>query len=63
MTQPQTVVHDLLSFTKKNLWWHPYDETLFNGLLGAMKLFHGRKLKARLSGLIPLLRILPRVFR
>jgi len=63
MTQPQVVVHDILAFAKKNLWWHPYDQSLFRGLLGAMKLFHGRKLKDRLSGLIPLLKILPRVFR
>jgi len=63
MTQPQVVVHDLLTFAKKNLWWHPYDEKLYSGLLGAIKLFHGRKLRVRLSGLGPLLRILPRVFR
>jgi succinate-semialdehyde dehydrogenase/glutarate-semialdehyde dehydrogenase len=63
MTQPQVVVHDLLSFTKKDLWWHPYDEALYKGLLGATKLFHGQKLKARLSGLFPLLKILPRIFR
>jgi acyl-CoA reductase-like NAD-dependent aldehyde dehydrogenase len=63
MTQPQVVVHDLLAFAKKDLWWHPYDEALYGGLLGAMKLFYGRKLKDRLSGLRPLLKILPRIFK
>ncbi len=63
MTQPQVVVHDLMSFAKKDLWWHPYDESLYRGLLGAMKLFYGRKLINRLSGLWPLLKILPRVFK
>lgn len=63
MTQPQVVVHDLLAFAKKNLWWRPYNEALYRGILGAMKLFYGRKLKVRLSGLIPLLKILPRIFK
>lgn len=63
MTQPQVVVHDLLGFAKKNLWWHPYNEALYKGLMGAMKLFYGRKLRVRLSGLGPLLRILPRILR
>lgn len=63
MTQPQVVVHDLLAFAKKDLWWHPYDEALYEGLLGAMKLFYARKLKVRLSGLKPLLKILPRIFK
>jgi succinate-semialdehyde dehydrogenase/glutarate-semialdehyde dehydrogenase len=63
MTQPQVVVHDLLAFAKKDLWWHPYDEALYEGLLGAMKLFYAPKLKVRLSGLKPLLKILPRIFK
>ena len=62
MTQPQVVVHDLLGFAKKNLWWRPYSEELYRGLCGTMKFFYGRKLKVRLSGLKPMLKILPRIF-
>jgi succinate-semialdehyde dehydrogenase/glutarate-semialdehyde dehydrogenase len=63
MTQPKVVVHDLLAFAKKNLWWRPYNEEVYRGLRGAMKLFYGPGLKVRLSGLWPLLKILPRIFR
>jgi len=63
MTQPQVVVHDLLGFARKNLWWHPYNEALYRGLLGAMRLFYGPKLRFRLPGIWPLLKILPRIFR
>ncbi|MCL5405963.1 MAG: aldehyde dehydrogenase family protein, partial [Deltaproteobacteria bacterium] len=62
MSQPQVVVHDLLGFAKKNLWWRPYSEELYRGLCGTMKFFYGRKLKVRLSGLKPMLKILPRIF-
>jgi succinate-semialdehyde dehydrogenase/glutarate-semialdehyde dehydrogenase len=62
MTQPQVIVHDLLSFVKKDLWWQPYSEGLYRGLLGALNLFYGSGLKTRLAGLIPLLEIFPRIF-
>jgi succinate-semialdehyde dehydrogenase/glutarate-semialdehyde dehydrogenase len=35
----------------------------YNVDMGAMKLFYARKLKVRLSGLKPLLKILPRIFK
>jgi succinate-semialdehyde dehydrogenase/glutarate-semialdehyde dehydrogenase len=63
MTQPQVVVHDLLSFTKRNLWWHPYSEALYRGLSGALQLFYGNSLRSRLGGILPLLRVLTRIFR
>ncbi|MDR3554785.1 MAG: aldehyde dehydrogenase family protein [Syntrophobacteraceae bacterium] len=62
MTQPQVVVHDALSFAKKNLWWHPYSEELYRGLWGTMKFFYGQKLRVRLSGFRPMLKVLPRIF-
>ena len=62
MTHPKVVVHDLLGFAKRNLWWRPYNKEVYSGLLGAMNFFYGRKLKVRLSGLKPMLKILPRIF-
>ena len=63
MTQPQVVVHDLLSFTKRNLWWPSYSDALYQGLSGALQLFHGKCLRNRISGILPLLRVLTRIFR
>jgi acyl-CoA reductase-like NAD-dependent aldehyde dehydrogenase len=63
MTQPQVVVHDVLSFTKRNLWWHPYSEDLYRGLSGALQLFYAKSWRSRLSGIPPLLRVMTRIFR
>jgi succinate-semialdehyde dehydrogenase/glutarate-semialdehyde dehydrogenase len=63
MTQPQVVVHDWLSFAKRNLWWHPYSVALYRGLSGALQLFYGRSWQSRLGGIPPLLRVLTRIFR
>jgi acyl-CoA reductase-like NAD-dependent aldehyde dehydrogenase len=63
MTQPQVVVHDLMSCAKRNLWWPPYNEALYRGLGGALQLFYGRCWRTRLAGILPLIRVLPRLFR
>ncbi len=62
MTQPQVIVHDLLSFARRDLWWPPYSKAVYQGLCGALQLFHGNRLRARLAGVKPLLKILPRIF-
>ncbi len=63
MTQPQMIVDDILSFTKKNLWWHPYDETVYNGLKGIMKTLYGTTFSSKVSGLVNVVKILPRLFK
>lgn len=62
MTQAQVIVHDLLAWTKRDLWWHPYSEALYRGLLGAISTFYGAGFWERLRGLPPLARIFPRIF-
>jgi succinate-semialdehyde dehydrogenase/glutarate-semialdehyde dehydrogenase len=63
MTQPQVIVHDILSFAQKDLWWHPYNETLYQGIRGGLNLFFAPKLMNRLRGLMPFMKILSRVFQ
>jgi len=63
MTHPQVIVNDTLPFAKQDLWWHPYNETLYQGLKGLIGFLYHRKLGVRLSGLGKLLRIVPRLFR
>jgi succinate-semialdehyde dehydrogenase/glutarate-semialdehyde dehydrogenase len=62
MTQPQVVVDDILSFTKKDIWWHPYSESLYRGIAGMADALYSPKLVSRISGLLRLMRILPRFF-
>jgi len=63
MTQPQVVTTELLHFAKRNLFWHPYDATLYEGLKGALHLLHGRAFGDRLRGFFHFIKLIPRMFR
>ncbi|HOW76071.1 MAG TPA: aldehyde dehydrogenase family protein [Candidatus Competibacteraceae bacterium] len=63
MTQPQVVTTELLHFAKRNLFWHPYDEPLYEGLKGALNFLHGREFSIRLRGLIRFAGLIPRMFK
>lgn len=62
MTQPLTIVRDILPFVKKDLWWHPFNKNIYDGLKGAMNLLYNKKLSLRLKGAVSLLKIVPRIF-
>lgn len=62
MIQPQVIVKDLLSFTKKQLWWHPYNKSVYEGLKGLLNLLYHHKTGTRVSGAVKLIKILPRIF-
>ncbi len=63
MTQPQVIVKDLLSFTSKQLWWHPYNKNVYEGLKGLLNLLYNSKPGIRLNGFVNLMKIVPRIFR
>lgn len=63
MTQPQCIVDDLFGGLPRNLWWHPYDAELYEGLRGLLLGLYGRSIGTRLAGLKATLRIAPRIFR
>ena len=63
MTQPQVVTTELLHFAKRNLFWHPYDAKLYEGLKGALYLLHGRGFGRRLRGLLRFAALIPRMFK
>jgi succinate-semialdehyde dehydrogenase/glutarate-semialdehyde dehydrogenase len=63
MTKPQVIIKDILPFVKRNLWWHPYNVNVYNGLLGIIKFLYSKKLRIRTEGLKNLLKILPRIFK
>lgn len=63
MTQPQVVTTERLPFAKRNLFWHPYDAKLYEGLKGALYFLHGRTLSERWRGLLNFAALLPRMFK
>lgn len=49
MTQPKVVVDERFPWMKKNMWWHPYSEEVYDGLFAAMVAGYGRGLFRRLA--------------
>jgi acyl-CoA reductase-like NAD-dependent aldehyde dehydrogenase len=62
MLRSQVVVHDYLPFARRNMWWHPHDRRLYEGLRGALDALYARGSGRRLKGLARLLKIVPRYF-
>ena len=62
MTQPQVIVHDILPFARRSMWWYPHGKGLYRGLLGALEFLYGKSLLRRFTGLGRLLTIVPRYF-
>ncbi|HRX72074.1 MAG: aldehyde dehydrogenase family protein [Gammaproteobacteria bacterium] len=62
MTQPQVVTTELLPFARRNLFWHPYDATLYAGLKGALQLLYSHEFGERWRGLLSFAKLIPRMF-
>jgi len=63
MTQPQCTVDDLTHRTKKNIWWYPHGQGVYQSVKGIIHALYAKGLTRRVSGFFRLLRALPRVFR
>ncbi len=63
MTQPRVIVDDRLHRAPRNMWWYPYDKSVYEGLKGAMIALYGQGLFRRLGGLGRLTRTFVRSFR
>lgn len=62
MTEPQVVINELLHRSTRNVWWHPYSETVYNGLRGTIDLFYGKRVGKRLEGLADFAKLSIRMF-
>lgn len=62
MTQPRVVIIDLLPFRKRNMWWYPYNKSVYDGLKGAMQFLYSKDFFLRVNGLIKLIKVFLRSF-
>jgi succinate-semialdehyde dehydrogenase/glutarate-semialdehyde dehydrogenase len=60
MTEPQCIIDDILPLKKRAFWWQPNDATVYHGMRGLIEMLHASSLGARLSGLVRILKLLPR---
>lgn len=64
MTYPKVVVHDYYTpIARKNLWWHPFSKSIYDGIKGACYVFYGNSISQRISGSFSLLKIFPRMLK
>ena len=63
MTQPQVIIRDTLPFVKKNYWWYPYDEHLYQSLKALLELLHSKSIWQRIGKFFKVLRAVPRIFQ
>lgn len=63
MTQPQVIITDRMPGLKKNMWWHPHDKSIYDGMAGLINMLYSRKTSKRLNGLTKLMKIVPRMFK
>ncbi len=62
MTRPRVVIDDLFFFAGKNLWWPPYDKTVYDGLKAALDLIYSPSATKRFRSVKKLIQFFPRMF-
>jgi succinate-semialdehyde dehydrogenase/glutarate-semialdehyde dehydrogenase len=63
MTQPRCVVDDILPFVQKNMWWHPHNRKVYEGMRGALEFLYSKKLPKKLTGGMKLVKVFLRTFQ
>jgi succinate-semialdehyde dehydrogenase/glutarate-semialdehyde dehydrogenase len=63
MTQPQTIVNDIMPFVRKNLWWQPYSQQIYEGVRSMITALYGKKIFSRFRAFHKLMKIFPRIFK
>lgn len=62
MLMKKVIISDSLYFAKKQLWWHPYNKIIWDGLVGAMEFLFYKSIKEKINGLINFIKLLKRFF-
>jgi acyl-CoA reductase-like NAD-dependent aldehyde dehydrogenase len=63
MTQPRCVVDDILPGVQKNMWWHPHNKKVYDGLKGVLEFLYSKKIRKRISGGIKVVPVFFRTFQ
>jgi len=63
MTQPRCVVDDILPGVQKNMWWHPHNKKVYEGLRGALEFLYSKNIGKRMIGGLRLVKVFMRTFQ
>lgn len=62
MLAKKVIIKDILFFSRKQLWWHPYSKKIWDGLVGAIKFLYYNSIKEKIKGVKSLIQLLGRFF-
>jgi len=57
MTQPRTVIDDIMPGLQKDMWWHPHNKKVYDGLLGVVNFLYVKNLSVKVDGFINMLKL------
>jgi succinate-semialdehyde dehydrogenase/glutarate-semialdehyde dehydrogenase len=63
MTQSRCVVDDILPFVQKDMWWHPHNKKVYEGLRGALEFLYSKNIGKRMTGGLRLVKVFLRTFQ
>lgn len=63
MTQPRTVIYDIMPFVRKNMWWFPYSKQTYEGLKSGLDFLYGKGLGLKIKALFKLTKTFMRTFK
>lgn len=58
MTEPQVIVEDIMPFVKRNMWWHPHDKKVYDGLKGLLGMLYGADLMQKANVVLKMVRLI-----
>lgn len=63
MTQPRCVVDDYLPFVQKNMWWHPHNKKIYEGLKCGLDFLYSKNIFTKIIGGLKLIKVFLRTFQ
>jgi acyl-CoA reductase-like NAD-dependent aldehyde dehydrogenase len=63
MTRPSVIVKDIMPFRKRNFWWHPQNEMIYNGVRGVIGFLYGKGPLKRIKSFMDLMKVFFTTFK
>lgn len=62
-TQLRCVINDILPGVQRNMWWHPHNKKVYEGMKGAVKFLYSKRIGEKITGGLRLIKVFSRTFK
>lgn len=62
MTEPQVIVNDVMPYLKRDMWWHPHNKKVYDGIKGVIQFSYGPGIFTRIGGMLNMIKLFVRSF-